>query len=193
MYSQNDEEKYVLAHYEGRPLGRFLDIGAYDGVTFSNVRALYDQGWGGVLVEPNPRAFVRLMDNYPDSARATLINVAIAAESVLRTFHVTPDAVSTLSEAHRELWSRQAQFVPIVLKTVTVPDLLQRYPGPYQFVNVDVEGTNWEVVQRLPLDAMQTDLVCVEMGEHGREMHAWFTAKGWRLVYQSGENQLWAR
>lgn len=39
MFSQNQEEKYTLEYFKNFK-GRFLDIGAADGVGLSNTRAL---------------------------------------------------------------------------------------------------------------------------------------------------------
>ena len=61
MYSQNDEEKIILDLLKDQPVGRLLDIGAFDGKTFSNSLALFEKGWSGVVVEPNPESLVALI------------------------------------------------------------------------------------------------------------------------------------
>jgi hypothetical protein len=59
-HSQSDEEKYILEAVGDQP-GRFLDIGCWDPITFSNTRALTERGWSGVMVEPSPGPFVELL------------------------------------------------------------------------------------------------------------------------------------
>lgn len=80
MFSQYDEEKYILEAVmpvgglpvtidvtgEGwlRPSiapGRFLDIGGWHPVIFSNTRALVEIGWEGVIVEPSPGPFINFL------------------------------------------------------------------------------------------------------------------------------------
>lgn len=53
MYSQNQEEKYILNHFKDKQ-GTFLDLGAYNGKELSNSRALVELGWAGCCVEPHP-------------------------------------------------------------------------------------------------------------------------------------------
>jgi FkbM family methyltransferase len=46
-----------------------VDAGAYDGIVGSNTRALFLSGWSGLVIEPDPRTFVRwaaLYMNRPD-------------------------------------------------------------------------------------------------------------------------------
>lgn len=40
---------------------RFLEIGAWDPITFSNTRALVELGWRGVMIEPSPGPFIELL------------------------------------------------------------------------------------------------------------------------------------
>lgn len=60
MYSQQDEEKYILEALEGIT-GTFLDIGAWHPTDKSNTRRLIELGWSGVLIEPSPGPFINLM------------------------------------------------------------------------------------------------------------------------------------
>jgi hypothetical protein len=60
-YSQFDEQDHILRAIYGIEAGRFLDIGCWDTVTFSNTRALYELGWAGVMIEPSPGPLVEML------------------------------------------------------------------------------------------------------------------------------------
>ncbi len=56
-YSQNGEEEHIL-HYLyaiGLKTGHLVDLGAGDGVTMSNTRALLERGWTGNLYDGDPK------------------------------------------------------------------------------------------------------------------------------------------
>jgi hypothetical protein len=57
-YSQNNEQEIILNFFNGR-IGRYLDIGAFDGVAASNTLALAELGWQGTVIEPSPWVFKR--------------------------------------------------------------------------------------------------------------------------------------
>jgi len=81
-YSQNNEQELIIKYLLNKNMhsGKFLDIGAYDGETFSNVREIMLQfnDWSGVFVEPSSYCFYKLCDMYKMMPRrAELINLAV--------------------------------------------------------------------------------------------------------------------
>lgn len=68
-YSQFGEQAHILgalAEAGFTSVGRFLDIGCWDPITFSNTRALVELGWSGVLVEPAPGPMLELLRCCPN-------------------------------------------------------------------------------------------------------------------------------
>ena len=206
IYSQNDEEAIIARLFASKTTGRrFLDIGAHDGVTFSNTRRLADEGWGGTLVEPSPSAFVSLMRNYESNANVALVHAAIVAGTAPRLlmFHDSRgDMVSTLDEAHRKLWQGslghtkvlgssvgyRIAFQPIYVAALSVSDLIAQFPGPYDFVNLDVEGTNFELFRDLPLRALGVLVACIEYQDKKAEITQLAAAQGYDVVHTTSEN-----
>lgn len=61
-YSQFEEQTAILKAFGNPEIPRrFLDIGSWDAVTFSNTRALVELGWSGVLIEPAPGPMIELL------------------------------------------------------------------------------------------------------------------------------------
>ena len=183
-FSQYGEQAHILG-YLGDQVGRFPDIGAYEGVTFSNTRALAELGWEGVLVEPDPHAFVGLLKNCGNQPKLKLVHAALAPAAGLREFFTSGgDALSSFDAAHCEKWRAGygSQFTPVYVQAITPDQLLAALPGPYAFVNLDVEGGNWDLLQQLPLQAMGTRLICVEYDNKLEAMKTWLAQQGYRQV-----------
>jgi len=111
IYSQNNEQQIIMKYFGDRK-GRLLDIGANDGVTLSNSRALMLSGWEGVLVEPSPQAFARLSNVY-GSTSAVLQQVAVGLETRVIDFwesgayeHTGPDValLSCVDAKEKDRW-----------------------------------------------------------------------------------------
>ncbi|MFA6043383.1 MAG: FkbM family methyltransferase [Phycisphaerales bacterium] len=194
MYSQNDEERVILEHFD-RVTGRFYDIGAYDGFTCSNTLALLERGWSGVYVEPEARAFLALCATLADRRdRVTLVNAAVAADGSLAPFwECGGDMVNTMSEAHRELWRPSCRhMLPHFVKPLTPEELFDRF-GPAEFISLDVEGKNMEVFRKLPFGCPEISMICVELQGGHNEMVDIAAPHGFREIHRTSENLLLVR
>jgi FkbM family methyltransferase len=120
-----------------------LDIGAYDGKTFSNTLALIERGWNGVLVEPAPEVFVTLMANlkpFVESGKVDLVHAAFKPGDVelIKFYSSNGDAVGTTDERHKEKWKNYANFTPLYVNTINWHLLFQSFPYIFDFVNLDI-------------------------------------------------------
>jgi hypothetical protein len=69
-HSQDAEDIYAYAHYfYGRGGGSFVELGALDGLTFSNTVAFTALGWKGVHIEASPASYSSLVSNRPEQVQ----------------------------------------------------------------------------------------------------------------------------
>jgi FkbM family methyltransferase len=191
MYSQNYEEQIILDYF-GDAFGRFYDIGAWDGKTFSNTRALLEKGWTGVMVEPSPAAFVGLLKNCAEFGdRARLVNAAITPKPSLMEFYdAGGDAVGSLSPKHAQRWGLGK--VKFTVHTLAAPSLFSAF-GPAEFINLDVESINAILFQCLPFAWPELRLVCVEHDGHDKQMEEFAKPAGFKAIHRNAENLILAR
>jgi FkbM family methyltransferase len=190
-YSQNGEQAIIIdalaralkqpgLHPTGE-IGRFLDLGAFDGLTGSNTRALSDQGWEGVLVEADPRAFVRLLGNHQGNPKMSCVLGAVVGEAEtsglgrsnnrgffhanvpkatrVRPFYDAGDQTSTVFSAHRLGLSLKGQWWT---GTITPYELAQAFGHRFDFINIDIEGSDLDVIENLMPLVPYTKVVCFE-------------------------------
>jgi hypothetical protein len=196
MYSQNDEEKVILELFANQPKGHLLDIGAFDGKTFSNSLALIERGWSGVLVEPNPTSLNALINLHGKNPDVQIVGGLVSPESGLKKFFTCNDAVSTTDEGFTELWKRAGvQFQPIWLPPVHPAEIC--YGHKFDFITVDVEDGTLPIVNAMIGAFTQAKVACVEhsVGHHTikRELMEIFTSLGYRLVHETGENYIFSK
>ena len=193
MYSQNDEEAVIAKFFDGY-VGRFLDIGAHDGVRLSNTRRLAENGWGGTLVEPSPQPFQALMDTYKGRTDVQLVHTAIvpSRSGLMEFYDSRGDFVSTFEQSQLPLW-RSTEFQKIFVAGVTMTDLLDIAPGPYDFINLDVEGINHLVLREIPLSKLGTKLLCVEHQNRFGEVDDYARSQGLPYILRTNaENAIFA-
>lgn len=187
VYTQNNEETYILASLEGKINSRFLDIGAHDGVTFSSTRKLFELGWSGIYVEPSPDVLPLLRKNINDNC--TILPVAIGNTSGRMVFYSSgEDMVGTLSTDHVQLWKNNVNFTETSVDVITVEELRSTVGTNFDFINIDVEGINLEVFDQFDWSVWKPKCVCVEYESHCEYMTNKMINHGYELLYKSSEN-----
>jgi FkbM family methyltransferase len=198
-YSQSNEEAVILSAAEEAKCvrGRFLDIGAYDGKTFSNTLRLSELGWSGVCVEPSPTAFAGLIKTHRENPQIVLVNAAITPDGGWLDFYDSNgDALSTSDLQHVDKWvkAHNVPFTRFLLRSVSVEELLARFGRAYEFINIDVEGGNLALFHSFRWELFsQTRIICVEHDNRVQEMLARVAPLGFVIAAINSENLILKR
>lgn len=197
MYSQNDEEAFILQHF-GSSTCEFLDIGAFDGKTFSNTYALVERGWGGVCVEASPITFTRLLALHKDNPKVKNILAAVSPKeaAVIPWWDSMGDGVSTTSPEHADRWEKgsNVRYTRFYTHTLPVQALFDAFGYDFSFINIDVESTNLAIFEAMPWEKLtKTELVCVEHDRNIERMTDLAKTHGFRPITVNPENLILAR
>ncbi len=163
----------VLARHLPREPGVFVEAGAFDGYEQSNTYRLeHLEGWRGVLVEPIPALFREVLLERP---RSVVFNCALkAADDPRETVTMQYGALmSTVAGAHggtERDWVRPAFLLglerpyQITVPARTLSSLLDEAGmGAVDFMSLDVEGYEEQVLRGLDLDRHAPRFLLVEM------------------------------
>lgn len=196
-YSQNDEQRVILEYFGATP-GVFLDIGANDGVTFSNTRALWDLDWCGVLVEPSPVAFAALKRNvWAYATQLWPLNFALGKEGTPSTaeFHEGSDTlVSSLRADRLVIWERGGtKFEPILVKVYAFRHLLEVSPfQTFDLISIDAEGLDYDILAQMDLVSLGCRMLCIEYGDQLSSITRHANNHGLAEIHRNGENVIFA-
>lgn len=201
-YSQNNEQQVIIDYFKDFK-GTFLDIGANDGQTLSNTRALAELGWCGVLVEPSPKAFSRLSNLYESSKKGCfyLYDVALGLHNGRATLHESGELlkkgdtslVSTLIEDEKQRFENVLSYDKVEVKCFRWKTFLNRLTiKKFDFISIDCEGMDADLLDQM--DVTDTRCVCIEWNGH-QSLKERFSKKldGFNIIYTSAENLIFAR
>lgn len=193
-YSQNNEQS-VIIHYFKNFTGTFLDLGSYNGVELSNVRALTELGWDGVMVEASPTVYKELKKNYADYPNIQLCNCAVGAATGMLEFHDNHNALGTLHPDERERWKGTQAFKMIEVPCMEINELLRHcYYKTFDFISCDIEGEDLNVIRRLNFDTLKTKMICVEFNSKDKHLYnEVIEPYGFKLIHANGENLIYYR
>ena len=170
MYSQNQEEQVIL-NYFGEKKGHLLDLGANDGMTFSNSLRLIQLGWSADLVEPSPGTYEKLCELHKNNEEVKCHEVAISSVNGTVEFHESgtllgsddKSLVSTLDPKEKQRWGGKVAYKKISVESVTFNSLLERTKKrTFDFITIDVEGLDWLVLNQINLKEVGCKMLIIE-------------------------------
>ncbi len=174
FYSQHGEDFLLLQFFASKPTGFYLDVGAFDGVHLSNSFAFEQLGWQGICVEAHPGYFPLCREARPG---ALCLNVACTADPGVTEVEFFADKSGLFSglrpgrddevRSHYEsAWGLDFEgFETIRVPARTLTEILREHgpaETPIDFISVDVEGSELEVLEGLDLEAFRPRVLLIE-------------------------------
>jgi FkbM family methyltransferase len=140
----------------------FVQIGAHDGLHVDPVRPYVKKyHWKGLLVEPQPEIYKRLVANYADEPQLAFENAAVARENgttSLYTFKmdgILPDHATMLASFNRNALvynghEYKGEILELTVPTLTLDSLLTKHGVTnFDFLQIDTEGFDYEIIRML--------------------------------------------
>lgn len=203
-YAQNSEDiiidNYLRSININSPI--FLDIGANDGIFYSNSYLFSKRGCSVYLVEPSETALLRLRENFKDMANVQILPYAIGPVHNKKKFFESGTLinkgdvalVSTFSPVEMARWP-EMKYKEIDVEMITFAELYELIGKPkLDVISIDVEGLDLIVLRQIDFKAIQARMVIVENNGKDEMMYwSWMKMFGFRLHHKNGENLIFIR
>lgn len=145
----------------------YLDIGAHHPTYLSNTYFFYKKGCHGLCVEPDPRLFNKIAKK---RRRDTCLNVGIGSDAVsgdkMDFFIMSTPTLNTFSREEAERYQSYGNLK--IKEIVSIPlipinNLMQHhYKAVPNFVSIDVEGLDLEIIASIDFDRFRPEVFCIE-------------------------------
>jgi FkbM family methyltransferase len=163
--AQNGQDVWIAHQLRELRGGYFVEIGADDGVRFSNTHMLEASfDWRGICVEPNPQTYDLLRNNrrcWTDPrclwhSSGDELDFSVAEDSTLST--LTAFASGDHLAEHRHLVGQ------ITVPSVSLNDLLREHDAPdiIDYMSIDTEGSEVEILDAFDFDRHSFRCITVE-------------------------------
>jgi FkbM family methyltransferase len=144
----------------------YLDIGAHDPFNFNNTYLFYKRGARGVNVEPDSDLFSKIAKYRP---RDININKGVGInENIISDFYIMSSrALNTFSRMEAERLCSMGNIKIDAVKKIElihVNEIIAKYfhSKGLDFLSIDVEGLDLEVLKSLDFDKHRPNVICVE-------------------------------
>lgn len=196
MPSQQGEDVLLWNFFERKMTGYYVEVGAFDGVTHSNTYFFEAIGWHGILVEAGPENYSKCISARPHSQ---VIHGAVGLQDKDTVDFTVAEGLGDVGAfsyvGHHVGLKGRVEARGGTVRTVSVPamtlnQILSDVREKIDFVSIDVEGMELEVLQGLDVDRVRPRVFLVEDNSQGRDVLVgdFLRNHGYEERYRRGQN-----
>lgn len=191
-YSQNREDLTLASFFPDVEKGFYVDIGGYDPDYDSVTKLFYLRGWRGINVEPQPSGYRKFQEQRP---RDINLNIGISSkegELALRTY--ASGGLSTFSENVKHQYEAAPDSDTKEFKEITVPVrplktvFAENKVQHIDFMKVDVEGYEYEVLESNDWDKYRPEVLCIEANHIEHDWRPLLQVANYEFVFNDNLN-----
>ena len=199
-YSQFEQDKFIYENYFiNKTNGYFVDIGAHDGITFSNSKFFEELGWDGVCIEPNPKIFEILQS----TRKCKCIKKAVSNNiGVSQFFQIIdgPDMLSGLVEEfddnailriNNELQDKSKGFDYINVQCDLFENIVDQ--NQIDILSLDTEGNELKILQTIDFNKYDIKIITVENNNYDKTFFDFLILKNYTFVTSLGCDEIYLK
>ena len=156
-FSQFNEDIFIEKYFENIRKGSFVDLGAFHPIKFNNTYLLYKKGWSGINVDLNQTSIdmFNILRKRDKNICALISNKKNKKKKIF--FEHNFSAVSTINPTNHD---KKILNRTKIMKTKSFSSLIKKR---FDFLNIDLEGHDYEVLKTINLKKYQPSLICIEI------------------------------
>jgi FkbM family methyltransferase len=184
-FRQEVEDQVLDEYFADKDRGYFIEIGAFHPELLSQSKRLEDKGWTGLMIEPLQEHAQRIRDK----RASKVVQVACGSPAQHETsMHIGRlGGMSTLRSDRFEEDRRYNEFETV--RVVTLNSILEtEKPRSIEFISIDVEGAEMDVLAGFDIDRWKPPLVLIEDHIENDDIHRFMKAHKYKRVRRTGDN-----
>ena len=187
-YSMDKEDLVIDEYFKNKNKGFYVDVGCYHPLQRNNTMLLYQKGWRGINIDISDFSIKLFKFLRPDDFN---LNVAVSNKEgeIDMFFQKKLSQLSTIKENSAKN-AFQGNILNKKILSRKLTSILEQ--GKYKdqkidFLNVDAEGADFEVLQSLDFNKYSPELICIEVTEKDLENSDVFN-----FLYKNRYKKIWS-
>ncbi|MFN8256705.1 MAG: FkbM family methyltransferase [Bacteroidales bacterium] len=201
-YSQYRQDEFLDKKiFRNKRNGYFIEIGAYDGITYSNSYFFEKyRNWKGLCVEPVNERFEKL-----DKLRTCdKICAAIDTEEGIKTFikvdgfgEMLSGIKDTYTQEHylrlqNDIKNHGGKLAEINIKTITFNSLIEKYQVKrIDLLCIDTEGNELRILKSIDFNKTLIDIILVENNYKNKEIREFLVKNNFVIIGKLGSDEVY--
>ena len=166
-YSQDKEDMIISKELKNIKKGFYIDVGCYHPIEINNTALLYNKGWNGINIDISSHSIKLFNILRPDDLN---FNLAVSNKNKLINFYFQKklSKISTIIKIKsKKIFQGKVKKEKIMSKTLTkIIDETKYRNRSIDFLNIDAEGSDYQVLKSLDFKLYKPKLICIEIFPH---------------------------
>ena len=168
---------FLKDYYKTKTNGFYIDVGCYHPIRLSNTKFLYDKGWKGINIDISNKS----IDLFKIARKKDInLNIGIGNKNKVSEAYFKKDIfhANTLVYDHAE--KLLGEYTKKKINVYTLNSVINNHAKnkKIDFLDIDCEGKDLEVLEGLDLNKNEIDLISIEI--HGYDET---TKKNGKLIF----------
>ena len=170
-YSQDQEDLFINDYFKEKNSGFYIDIGCYHPIKYSNTALLYNRGWKGINIDMNQTS-IDLFNILRKRDKSICAAISNTSKKTIQYFDHLFSPINTLDKNFSSIASKKFSFRKHTEKTIQTyrfNQIIQKYNiniKQIDFINIDVEAHDLEVLEGIDLSIFNAKIICVEIANN---------------------------
>jgi FkbM family methyltransferase len=184
------QDNLVWQYFGCRRDGFFIEVGANDPIDGSLTWLLEQNGWRGILVEPQSRLYPLLKSRRTGSVAVQAACTAPEKRG-MADLHIPEDKLNPFATLAPNVDDFSVQYERTEkTEAITLDEVIERagQGRKVDFVSIDTEGTELDVLRGFTVEKHRPGLILVEDKGHSLDKHRHLKEHGYKLVKRTQLN-----
>ena len=197
-YSQSGEDLFINSFFENKPQGFYVDIGCFHPILHSNTAKLYNKGWKGINIDINQTS-IDLFNIIRKRDKNYCAAISNQNKNVFSYIDSNFSPINSINKNFFDITSSnlsEGNHIKKKIEAFKFLDFLRNKDielNYIDFLNIDAEGHDFEILQGIDLEKIKVKLVCVEMYDERNKVDKikfinHFKESGYRYLNSIGDN-----
>ena len=176
-YSQFGEDLLVDKFF-GSYIGKYVDIGCFHPIKYSNTALLNKKGWKGVNIDLNEVSI-----KFFNSCRKDDLNITACLSDKKEDIIIYIDSeFSALNSIYLEN-SKNFNFKHLKKKKIQTKIFSEIVEDSFDFLNIDCEGNDYKIIKTIDLKKYKPKLINIEVSkENKNNIYNYLNQNGYELL-----------
>ena len=176
-YSQFGED-LLIDKFFGNYVGKYVDIGCFHPIKYSNTALLNKKGWRGVNIDLNEVSI-----KFFNACRKDDLNITACLSDKKEDVIIYMDSeFSALNSIYLQN-SKNFNFKQLKKKKIQTKVFSEVVEDSFDFLNIDCEGNDYKIIKTIDLKKYKPKLINIEVSEENKNyIYNYLNQNGYELL-----------